>query len=236
MKKLIYSLILLLGTTLLISSCSKDEINSFEGSYAINFVQKTSSYSFLENTSSEFTAEIPIRIIGDTVNLERYFNVEVVADSLTTASPEQYEVLQGIVSAGDFSGNLPLKVFNFKALDTTEVSVHLRITDSKDFKKGNTESVDHVFTWTNKVLVPAWTYYRHFFCRVPSTAAYRAFVASTGMTSFTLNDYRELGPTGAQVKGTQFGDYIRKYNQENPGAPLLHDDGPNAGQEIIPIN
>lgn len=228
---------ILLGAVLIISSCDKDEIGEFENDLSgINFLQEVSSYSFLENPSNEFITEIPTRIIGNTLSNERFFRVKVVQDSLTTASSNLFEIQQGVVDPGEFEGRLYLKVFNAKQLDTTEVSVHLQITDSEDFTKGNVESIDHVFTWTNKVIVPDWRYYRFFFCRYPSTAAYRAFVASTGMTSFTIDDYRALGPTGAKVKGVQFGDYIRKYNEENPDAPLLHDDGPNVGQPIVPIN
>lgn len=227
---------MLLGAALLISSCEKDGVGGFERDFSgINFIQKTSSYSFLENPSNEFTVEIPTRISGDTLSRERFFRVKLIQDSLTTAASNQFEIQQGIVGSGAFEGLLQLKVFNSRQLDTTEVSVHLQLTDSEDFRIGNVESMDHVFTWTNKVIVPDWRYYRFFFCSYPSTAAYRAFVASTGMTSFTIDDYRALGPTGAQVMGVQFGDYIRAYNAEHPGAPLLHDDGPNVGQPIVPI-
>src|SRR5690606_6476822 len=135
-----------------------------------NFIQKTSSYSFLENPSNEFTVEIPTRISGDTLSRERFFRVKLIQDSLTTAASNQFEIQQGIVGSGAFEGLLQLKVFNSKQLDTTEVSVHLQLTDSEDFRRGNVESMDHVFTWTNKVIVPDWRYYRFFFCSYPSTA------------------------------------------------------------------
>ncbi|TRZ45187.1 DUF4843 domain-containing protein [Robertkochia solimangrovi] len=236
-----FNILSILIAVLLMISCERDEIGSFEADAAINFVVNNDSrtyasgYSFLGNESSEYEAEIPVRIIGDSASYDRYFNVTVIEDSLTTATSSQYEILQGIVPSGAFLGKLHLKVLNSTVLDSTEVAVHLQISNSDDFTVGNTEQVDYVFTWTNKVLVPAWTYYRYFFCRHPSSNAYRAFVISTGMTSFTINDYRALGPTGAQVKGTEFGDYIKQYNLEHPGEPMLHDDGPNAGEEIVPI-
>ncbi|MFD0761315.1 DUF4843 domain-containing protein [Lutibacter aestuarii] len=231
-----YILIAIL-TIMMISftSCEEEEIDSFSALPAINFINNSSDYSFIQNTSSDYIAEIPVKIIGNSTDYDRFFSVEIINDSITTAESNLYQILEGKVEAGQFEGALFLNVKNAPKLDTLEVSIHMKIIDSEDFKKGNIESEDFTFTWSNTIIVPAWTYYRYFFCRYPSKAAYRAFIAATGRTSFTISDYRELGPTGAKVLGVQFGDYIRNYNLEHPNNPLLHDDGPKQGEPIIPI-
>src|SRR5690606_27122277 len=112
---------------------------------------------------------------------------------------------------------------------------HLRLVDSPDFKQGNTESIDYTFKWTNKVVVPSWSYFRYFFCATGSTTAYLAIVESTGLTSFTAADFREIGQTGGEALGRKFGDYVKQYNLEHPDEPLVHDDGAAAGEEIVPL-
>lgn len=231
-----YILITILSLLLLpFVSCEESEIESFSALPAINFKNSSLDYSFVQNTSSEYIAEIPVKIIGTAKDYDRFFNVEVVNDSITSADANLYEIMEGKVVAGNYEGTLFLKVKNAAKLDTTSVSVHLKIADSDDFVKGNIESENHTFKWSNTIIVPAWTYYRYFFCRDASTAAYRAFIAATGRTSFTISDYRDLGPTGAKVLGVQYGNYIRNYNLEHPNNPLLHDDGAKAGQPIIPV-
>jgi len=228
------SFVALVGT-LLFTSCAKQDIMPFQANSAVNFINKTTEYSFLGNPEDEHIQEIEVRIMGDATDSDRRFNVEVIQDSLTTASAQQYEIMEGIVKAGEFKGKLYVKLLKSPALDHDKVSLHLRISNSDDFKKGNTESVDFTVFWTNKVIVPAWTYYRYFFTAKASTAAYRAIVESTGVKTFTVQDYIAVGPTGAQALGTQFGDYVMQWNKDNPDNPLRHDDGDLAGQEIVPI-
>ena len=217
------------------SSCHKDELTSFKSNDAINFTSENFTYSFLGNNTGEYIQEIPVRVIGNAKDYDRYFQIEVLNDSLTTASNNQYDVLEGIVKAGEFKGKLYVKIFNSDELNEESVGIHMKISNSDDFTKGNIESSYFNLVWTNKVVVPNWRYYSFFFTRVASTSAYRAVVASTGLTTFTLQDYRALGPTGAQALGTQFGDYVKQWNLDNPDNPLRHDDGTQAGELIEPL-
>lgn len=214
-------------------SCEPQEIMSFEGESAVNFTQTTQTYSFLGNSEGVQTIEIPVRIMGNAVDHDRTFNVEVIEESNVPAG--SYEIVEGVVEAGEFTGNLIVNVFNSAALADSEASILLEITDSNDFNAGNVNTRQYRLNWTDQVVVPAWTYYRFFFTSVPSPAAYRAIVESTGLTTFTLNDYRAIGPVGAQALGTQFGDYVKQWNLDNPDNPLLHDAGPQEGQPIVPL-
>lgn len=224
-----------LVVTLLFTSCDKQDIMPYQANSAVNFISKTVEYSFLGNPEDEYVQEIDVQIIGQATDRDRHFNVEVIQDSLTTATPQQYEIVEGVVKAGEFKGKLYVKLLKSPALDNDKVSLHLRISNSGDFQRGNTESVDFTVVWTNKVIVPAWTYYRFFFTAKASTAAYRAIVESTGVKTFTVQDYLAVGATGAQALGTQFGDYVKQWNKDNPDNPLRHDDGDLAGEEIVPI-
>ena len=235
MKQNRYIYFLLLVLVILGWSCERDEISGFEADPGISFVKDSIGYSFIQNNSDEYTLEVPVRIIGDSTNYDRSFNVDILQDSLTTADPSLYEIMEGMIPAGKFTGNLLVRLKKAPVLDSTAVSLHLQLTSSADFSPGTVETMKTKLTWTNKIIVPSWTFFRYFFCRYPSTRAYRIFIETTGMTTFTLQDYLSVGPTGAKALGTAFGDYIRDYNEAHPDAPLVHDDGPNAGEPIVPI-
>lgn len=241
MKKLI-RVFGILTVVVMFNACEKDEIMSFEGAPALNFSSVDiyvpvyeEEYSFLTNPENEHIHEIQVQIMGNEVDHERAFEVKIINDSLTTATENQYEILKGVVPAGDFTGTLYIKLFNSPELDDKSVSLHVKIVDSQEFQSGNVESDEFVISWTNKVVVPSWTWYRHFFTRVPSTAAYRIIVQTTGLVELTRADLRTYGIPGLTALGTKFGDYVMEYNLAHPDNPLRHDDGPSAGELIVPL-
>lgn len=225
--------IAVLVLSLFFGSCEPEEIMSFQAEPAINFTQTTQTYSFLGNSEGVQTMEIPVRIMGNAVDRDRTFNVKVIEENNVPAG--SYEIVGGVIEAGKFTGNLIVKVFNSPALADSEASVLFEISDSNDFNPGNTNTRQYRLNWTDRVVVPSWSLYRFFFTSVASPAAYRAIVESTGLTTFTLNDYRAIGPVGAQALGTQFGNYVKQWNLDNPENPLLHDAGPQEGQPIVPL-
>ncbi|MDN3667574.1 DUF4843 domain-containing protein [Algibacter miyuki] len=234
MKNIIYTIFSMTLCLVLVMSCEKDEIDNFSAAPAINFVNDSIQYSFIQEVSNEYILEVPVAIIGNTADYDRYFNVEVLDDELTTATTDLYEIIEGKVPAGEFTGNLLVKLKKSPILDDTSVSIHIASMTSDDFVIGNTESNTTKLIWTNKIVIPAWRYFGFFFTRYSSSAAYRVFLATTGLTDFSITDYRAVGPTGAQALGKAFGDYIRQYEIDN-GTPLLHDDGDHAGEVIVPI-
>lgn len=229
-----YFFYLFLGV-LFLSSCKKEDIMSFQAKPAVNFVGQTTEYSFMSNPENEYVQEVDVRILGDTVDYDRHFSAEVVKDSLTTARDDQFEIIGGVVKAGEFTGKLSVKLRNAPELSTTKIAVKLKLTDSEDFKAGNIELSTFVVTWSNQVVVPSWTYFRYYFTAVASTSAYRAIVVSTGLTRLTAADFRVMQAAGAEALGTKFGDYVMQWNKDHPNDHLKHDDGTRAGQDIVPL-
>lgn len=224
---------------LLFTACSKSEIPTFQGVPGVNFgkIENTNSvvHSFLGNTGDDYIQEIPVIIMGDTSAKDRTFNVEVVNDSNTTAAPNQYEIIGGIVKKGEVNGTLSVRLIKTPSLDTSTVSLKLRLVDSEDFKAGNVETSEFIIKWTNKIVVPSWSYFRYFFTSVGSTAAYRIIVETTGLTTLTAQQYGALGEAAVIAYATKFGDYIKQWNKDHPDDKLKHDDGTKAGQEIVPL-
>lgn len=229
-KKIIPLAVLVLS--FILASCEQEEIMSFQSEQAVNFTQSTQTYSFLGNPEDVQTIEIQVMIMGNAVDYDRTFSVETIEES--NAPEGSYEIVRGVVEAGEFTGNLVVNVYNSPALADSEASLLLEFNDSEDFKPGNLNSRQYTLKWTDMVVVPSWKYYKYFFTAVPSPAAYRAIVESTGATTFSIQDYRALGPVGAVVLGTTFGNYVKQWNLDNPENPLVHDAGPQEGELIVP--
>lgn len=235
MKTYFIKVLMILGVAVFIASCEKEDPTAFTADASLNFSKDSLNYSFLGNNTGEYIAEIPVHITGQSVNYDRSFSLEVVEGTDTNASADLYEILGGIIPANDFKGSLKIKVLNSEELDTEVASLKIRLTDSEDFDVRNNANREYLLKWTNKIVVPNWQWFKYFFTRYSSTRAYKIYVEVTGLTNFTLDDYRALGPTGAQALGKAYGDYIREYNSEHPDALLTHDDGDHAGEEIIPV-
>ena len=240
MRKINSYLLSWLVLSILLVNCTKKDIATFASDDAVNFGRientNTVTYSFMANPNDEYIQEVPVLIMGDTAGFDRSFEVQVVNDSNTTASPDQYQILGGTVKAGQFTGTLAVKLMKTPDLDDTTVSLKLKLIDAADFKAGNIESSEFIVRWTNKVVVPSWTYFRYFFTSVPSTAAYRLIVQTTGLTTLTARQYAvDIGAAGVQALATKFGDYVKQWNKDHPNDKLKHDDGPKAGEEIVPL-
>ena len=235
MKKMKFALLYLsLGLLLIVSGCEQEEIMKYDSSVtALNFVSKSVEYSFLGNAEDEYIQTVDVRIMGNTTDVDRTFSVQVI-DSLTTASADQYEIIGGVIKANEFEGTLSVKLFNSPELADTTITLGVELIDSEAFNKGNVETNVFTLTWSDQVVLPSWKYVKYFFCTASSTEAYRVLVASTGLLKFDYSDYRANGMAGAVALGTQFGDYIMQWNQDHPDNHLKHDDGANAGEDIVP--
>ncbi|WP_432714622.1 DUF4843 domain-containing protein [Pedobacter sp.] len=224
------------GLMLLQTSCKKDGISSFSGEAAVNFTSVVPlQYSFLGNPEDEYIQEIEVKIMGNTADYDRHFNAVAVEDGTTTAKSNQYQILGGVVKAGEYTGKLSIKLLNSEVLNTTTVNLKVKLVDAEDFKAGNLETREFTVGWTNQIVVPAWTYYRYYFTAVASNNAYRLIVETTGIKVLAAADFRLLGQITCEAMGTKFGDYVKQWNKDHPNDHLKHDTGTQAGQDIVPL-
>jgi hypothetical protein len=220
---------------LVTASCKKKDLNTFDAPAAVNFKDLSFEYSFLSNPTNEAIIKAAVRVMGDTAAVDRQFAVEVVKDTNTTAADNQYQVVKSVIRAGKFVDSLEVKVLNAPELSVKKVSLKLRIVNGPDLKAGNVEKSTFKVTWSNQIVVPSWTVFRSYFTSVASTAAYRLIVQTTGLTTLTPAQHGQLGVPAAQALATRFGDYIKQWNKDHPNDKLKHDDGTQAGQEMVPL-
>ena len=246
MKHWIKNSFVLLGLVCMgIWGCSKSDIMYYEGGNAVHFMKTSQGLSFMTKMEAEKdTMQIRVLLVGNPVNLDREFAVEVVDDSTTTATPDQYRILKTVVPANDTMGMLLLEVSNPNYLNTNKstLELKLKVVDNENFKAGGwLNYMTILLPWTTDVIRPqTWSAMSYFFTSKYSSNVYRAFVASTGLTEFW---YFSPDPeTGYQVSesegfvlGKKFGDWIREYNRTHDDV-YRHDDGNYKGEEIEPIH
>lgn len=227
---------LLLGITA--ASCTKKDITAFQSKDAVNFVDTIGvayEYSFLGNPDQEYLFEMPVRIVGNPVDHDRSFSAVAVKDTATDAPDELYEILGGYVKAGQFRGNLQIKLRYAPQLANSKVSLRVKLTGSTDFNTGTIENSTYIIRWTGQVVVPSWSIFRYYFTTAASTQAYKLIVQTTGLKTLTTQEHRVLTVPAAQALATVFGDYVKQWNLDHPNDILKHDDGTLAGQPIIPL-
>ena len=231
-NKFIYILFLAF-ITMNIASCDEEEIEVFSDKPCLNFTEVNGSYSFIQNQTGEYTFEVPFEIIGDSIDLDRTVKVAVVAgDSLTTADPTEYEIMDGILEAGQFSGIVPIKLIKTDRIDNESINIKLAFVETDEFSGGVRELSEYVLTWTNQVIIPDWKYYGRYCCEYSSTSCYKATIEALGIVEWQKST---ISYQFRKTYGIMFGDYVKQWNLDHPDDPLIHDDGEMAGQPIIPI-
>lgn len=149
-------------------SCSENDKMDFNDENASIYFQLTEdkfkenldsiSYSFAFNDLDKDTVFIPVKIMGNTVNYDRFFDVEII-DSLTTAKPEiHYEALKSSffkIPAGSIFGEIPVVLSSSDtALNDSVFYISLQLLESEDFRLGAKEKVSVKLSFTNRLVQP----------------------------------------------------------------------------------
>lgn len=223
--------------TIVTVGCEEQDVVSFDTDlHAVNFELQEGKdapdlYEFSFTThlgENEAEAEIGVFITGMPADYDREVKAEVVEES-STASPENYELLGGIVKAGEVSGKYRIRVKNRTELQTKYDTVTLRLVPTADFEVGNIENSQVTFRWSDQVIKPdCWAIISLMVMPVFSPNAMKALMAATGKTEFY---YGQIVDGEARydmdiVNGTyklMLQLYLEQYEKEH-GEPLLHDD------------
>ena len=232
-------------------ACEQEDIMYYEGGNAVHFIKTSQEFSFLTQLDAESAIlQVPVRLVGNVPEEAITFSVEVVNDAeYTTATADQYSILETVIPAGEVQGYISLEVKNPEKLnlDTKTLHLRLKLVSNEAIKAGGW--MDYLVVdvlWSSDVVKPkTWGGMRWFLLndyKEYSSNLYRAYIAATGCTEmyYSLGGLHdpELGRYWTQeecfVKAKQFGDWIRKWNEEHAPEVYCHDDGDFAGQPIVP--
>lgn len=241
MNKYIASMALV-GSLFLLASCEKEPLVPYHGGNFVSFQKHNSYISFLGYTYEAKpldTLVVELAIGGDMADYDRYVTGVVVEDSVgvkdeerrTTATPDEYRILGGVVKAGEVYGKFGIELVNSDRLLDEDLKVCIRLIPSDDFELGLRPNVEMDITWVRRLVKPAtWERMRTFFCDQYSTIVYQTIIKVTGLSEIPIGmAHEEL-----RVLGRKFGDYVRAYNEEH-GTPMVHDDGDDKGTIVRPM-
>lgn len=248
MKYKKFNLLIVAFAIITLAGCKKEEIPFFNGGDSVNFWLHTYGFSLFGATTVELpqdTIILDMALSGRISPKDRFVTAKAVEDApgtpedkrLTTATPDQYEILGGVIPANESIGKFKVLIKNPESLaaDGSELRLKIKTIENQDFKLGLTENIFINLKWSREILQPAtWNAMRYFFCATYSTEVYKIFMEVTGLKQFYYFQGLVTQEEGF-VMGKNFGDRVRELSAQQ-GSPLLHDDGPKAGLPIIPIH
>ncbi|HEY0271882.1 MAG TPA: DUF4843 domain-containing protein, partial [Chitinophaga sp.] len=160
MKRNIFALFLLLAT-----GCSKD-INAYRNDPRVYFndltsaiipqqvVSRTFSFATVDAAVMADTQYIPVKIEGLPADKDRTFMAAAMTDSSTAQAGRDYQLLQGVIPANAFTGQLPVVLFRTAHLKQVTLVLRLYIADSADFKGGVAENNDYTLYFNDDLIKP----------------------------------------------------------------------------------
>lgn len=270
-------LLLLAMTILLFAGCQKDEIMTFDLSDAgvmfpgagdaLNYKGYNSAdqtyyvnQSFLNVplTQNTFIVDLPVRVSGDSADVDRAVAYEIVADK-TTALSTQYRIVEAFIPAKSHYGRIRFELTRDAALDTVAVKVTVKLKDSEDLKVGSNEYCKGVLNWSNMLpMFPVSSMYtRTYNCIVltpltkTSTSvayyspnAHKAILDALGWPINYWPRYVDAAADPGTGVGPMYGayytdfyaqklkSYLDAYAAANGGVRLKHNAGTDKGKDI----
>lgn len=230
---------------LLWSACNRDHIMRYnENDAALNFTTPETNFSFLDSENKESAiVEVPVQIMGPSVDYDRTFAVSVI-DTSTTATPEAYKIVEASVKANEMIGTLKLEVLYAGSLDTSEMRLALKFADNEDFTVGYRKYFEngtdklypsHAVTWSNMLVKPvnfrSWWFW---FSDTYSRDLHLLILEVLGEGAENINWYYELGndENGNRIPKSDANEcyalnrklrkYVADYNAANPTKKLKH--------------
>jgi hypothetical protein len=144
----------------MLSSCSKDEIDTWAGQNYAWFGKSEVNFTFRNvpnaTTGTTALAGIPIHVAANVSDQDRKVNVEVIkqpSNSQTQVEVQNPAIFHANAVYGD---TLWVKVTDTKNLDEKADSIKFRIIDSDDFKAGLRDSLEATLVLYNGYAQPSW--------------------------------------------------------------------------------
>ncbi len=228
-----------------LTSCKKEEIQFFKRGDSVSFWIHQMNHSLFGATTVELpqdTVVLDIALSGRMSDKDRFITAKAVVDAagtpedkrLTTATPEQYTILGGVIPANQLYGKFKIILKNPQSLANRDLKLRVKMIENADFELGLTENNFINIVWSRAILQPVtWRAMRFFFCATYSAQVYKIFMEVTGLKQFWYYE-GQISQEEGFVMGTNFGNRVRELSAQQ-GSPLLHDDGPKAGLPIEPI-
>lgn len=175
----------LLIFTGLFLSCEQKDIDIYQEKPGISFKTLQSSFSFIgkQDVLSD-TLDILVVISGEAKDYDRVVKAETVADTNTTASPEQYRLLDGVVKTGEYQGYVPVVMNYSEELDSVVKRLQVRLIETADFREVRLGVTTFQIQFSAKVMKPDnWDLWLYRYFANYSDSWYKFILKVVGRTS-----------------------------------------------------
>lgn len=188
--KLIYKWILLIGAVSYFLGCKKESLLPYELGSGISIYKKnisegydslTYSFAVKPNDLLSDTISLPLRILGEPANVARKVAYGIV-DSLTTATKENYRLLDAVIPDGSYTGTLQLIIFRTPNLQDKELSVGIRLEKNNEFYVGPKELSEYLIKINDFLTKP--NYWPDVWLGEYSQVKYGLIIRETGYVFF----------------------------------------------------
>lgn len=238
-----YMKVSLLAILLCFISCEQEKIMMYEQVGGVVFTESVDiSFSFFGlKEGQEPISKISASISGNAVDYDRAIKIALYEGDETrvnTARPEQYEIIDGIVPAGSFTGTIPVK-FNYTEDMSDSIFVfHIQIMPNDDFPVAGYDHAKVKISVTDQVIKPTnWRGLRWYFGEPFSKSWYEFILGVIEMDYIPYGtidipesekwSYDELTAYVAKVKSA-----LNKYNKDHK-EQLRHSKDGDAPNTIV---
>ena len=242
MKQIIIRLMIAALVISLWVSCDQEKTIMYQQEAGVRFLyQSEDEYSFVDNYGETVHLYyITVATTGDSVDYERKVSIAVVenyTNNENTARTEQYILLEGLVPAGSFSGEVPVEIHCTPDMSDSTFMVHIKLVPNEDFPLAGFDNRYFKLSMTNQLVKPKnWGNLAFYFGQQFSISWYR-FILNVLNVSYIPYpsaqegdekwSYNQLLANAGKVKAA-----LLQYNREHPNDPLRHEDGDYAGDEV----
>lgn len=234
----------------LISSCTKNDVMNFTGPDSVYFYERfmylgyderrteTIVYSFAVKPSDleKDTIKVKVRLQGRVSETDRYVNAGIIADSTTAIEGTHFTIGQGVITAGQYDGYIPVIVKKTSDMNNKVFRIKLRIETNEWFQIGVIEDNFIAIELTNKIMKPTnWPQWYGF--GMYSDNKYRFVIDILGITDFPVANRYQTEPiegiyTAAQLFAFAYQLQLAYTEHKKLHGPIYMDDNADPKVEI----
>ena len=156
MKKILYFTI---GFLLIMTACSKSEIDTWDARPRVWFTNSndTTLFSFYTQPegTTESVVEVPISMAGRVADEDRTVTVKDLGSSPFNPG-SRYEIVSAVIPAGEVTGTLQVTVYKTENLEEASDTLNFEIYGSEVFEVGLSDYLHHAIIISSSLAKPSW--------------------------------------------------------------------------------
>ena len=203
---------------------------------ATRIVSKTYSFLLLPSTQTRDTVYVKIKTMGTPVDYDRFSIGKTILEGTDAIEGVDYDFLPALIPAGAIEGQLPILLYRTDKIKNQDLSLHLTIGETEDFKGGVVEDNSFTYRWSDRLSKPRnWDtplFGINNYFGVYSDVKYRFMIDVLGIAEFAVTTCARCPYDPALYTHAAMTDFrvhmiaaLQQYNAEHPGSPMRDENG-----------